>query len=515
MEVPLRRFHYSVGIRKVQEAVLARVPHFGPKFAWFIERGYRPHPFQIAFHTLCHPDGILLRFRMLVAGRRGGKTLSAAWEVAYYCLNPEAFHWDAHREVSDESLHVWILVPNFKSSGRAAMRTLQKVLKEAGCTAGVEYKWNRGENFIEFANGTFVEFKTAEQADNLVGAGIHILWMDEAAIIPNQDAYDYASPALDDNMGIVIGTTTPRGKNWFFKLFWSDDAQEDDDIGTVEYRSIDNPFFPKKAWLYRLKTYHPLRFKQEFMAAFDSMAGKALSGEWLQYYETEDIPLHDPKLGHYVKTADGQLRPRYENFALDYYIGIDPAIAVTDSADRFAVAVIGVPKEKSGIVYVLDVIATKISFPDQLQLIEELHIKWRPHYFGIESVAYQAALAQQAARLPGLPPIIPVMSRAKKEQRIMAMSPLFKLGKVLIRSEFKDFIDEWLMYDPEMKNPSDDTLDAMEIALGTAGIILPGLPQNPDQKPAGSIDELAERFRRDIEQSTEMRGVDETLGAEW
>jgi hypothetical protein len=83
----LRRFRYSDGLEKIKEAVAHRVTAFGPKLAWFIEKGYTPHLYQLAFHTLANDR--LLRFRMLVAGRRGGKTLSAAWEVVFYCLHPE------------------------------------------------------------------------------------------------------------------------------------------------------------------------------------------------------------------------------------------------------------------------------------------------------------------------------------------------------------------------------------------------------------------------------------------
>lgn len=432
---------------------------------------------------------------MLVAGRRGGKTLSAAWEVVYYALHPETFHWDSRRVTSSEPLHIWVLVPNFTSSGRAAMRTIEKVLREAGLKPMEDYKWNRGQNTIEFlATGSFLEFKSAEQADQLIGAGIDILWIDEAAAIVNQDAYDYASPALDDKEGIVWCTSTPRGKNWWYDLFWGARAQEDTGVGSVEYRSCDNPHYPKERWLYRKATYHPLLFKQEYMAAFDSMAGKALAGEWLHYYEWDELPLREAGLS--PVGVSGKLN--LAALDLDVYIGIDPAISVSDRADRFAAAVLGVAKDKSR-AFILDVIAERIPFPEQLDLIQTLFLRYRPHYIGVEAVAYQAALAQQALRLEGLPPIVPVMNRAKKADRIMAMGPIFKLGRVAIRQEHKDFIDEWLDYDPELKHPKDDTLDAVEIALGAAGVLLPGLPPPVEEKPAGSMEELAARFVRDLE----------------
>jgi predicted phage terminase large subunit-like protein len=447
---------------------------------------------------------------MLVAGRRGGKTLSAAWETIYYALHPEVFHWDVHRVHSSEPLHIWVLVPNFKSSGRAAMNTLRKVMREAGLEPNRDYKWNRSENIIEFTNGTYLEFKTAEQADQLIGAGIDILWIDEAGAIPTQEAYDYASPALDDRLGIVWCTSTPRGKNWWYELFWGPRAQEDTNVGTVEYRSCDNPHFPKERWLYRKATYHPLLFKQEFMAAFDSMAGKALSGEWLSYYELDELPRKDEQLPLMVA---GQLN--VANLDLNIYIGIDPAISQASTADRFAAVVLGVSKTYER-VFVLDVIADRIPFPEQIDLLKELHVKWRPQMIAVESVAFQAAIHQQAIRLPGMVPTVPILNRGKKEPRIMAMGPVFKLGRVLIRTEFNDFVDEWLDYDPELKHPKDDVLDATEIALSVAGILLPGMPEVPEERPAASIEELAHREVRSLDRDW-MRGgasFDEDIG-EW
>lgn len=505
----MRRFHFSLGAAKVAEWVSGRAGFFGPKLQWFLSKGYTPHLFQLAFHTLSFEDGHLRRFRMLVAGRRGGKTLSVAWEVLFYVLHPLEFHWDANRSVSEEPLHVWVLVPNYRSSGRAAMRTIQKVLTDCEMVAGTDYRWNRGENWIEFANGGFLEFKTAEQADQLVGAGIDILWIDEAATIPNQKAYDFASPALDDKLGIVMCSSTPRGKNWWFDLFWGPDGQDDDEVGTVEYRSIDNPYFPKKAWEYRRRTYHPLLFKQEYEAAFDSMAGKALHGDWLHYFEWEELPLRSEEAGTHRNTV-----LNISNLDLDFYIGVDTSTGA--AADRFAAVVIGVAKDRSR-AFIMEVFAAKIPFPDQIDEIQRLFLKWRPYFIGIEANGYQVVLAQQAMRLPGLPPIVPVMSKGKKEERILSMAPIFKIGRVSIREDQRDFIDEWLDYDPELRFPKDDVLDAAEIALGTAGVLLPGMPDAPDEwgRPAGDVEELAKRDRAQSMQSRDQQfGFDENVG-EW
>jgi hypothetical protein len=93
-------------------------------------------------------------------------------------------------------------------------------------------------------------------------------------------------PALTDREGRVITTTTPNGKNWFHQSSGATRRSSRHAQFRVEYTSIDNPYFPRKQWEYALKHYHPIMFRQEFMAAFDAMAGVALQGDWLRYYVT-------------------------------------------------------------------------------------------------------------------------------------------------------------------------------------------------------------------------------------
>lgn len=499
--------------RVSDEELADRLSHFGYKFLWFAQHGYIPHYFQMLFHSLRHETGRLLRFRHLVAGRRGGKTVSAAWETLFYCMNPAFFHMDAHGLVSDRPLHVWVLTKDYPT-GRAAWRTFLEATRTAGLTHGVEFKMNKGDRFFEFENGSLVEFKTADDPESLRGAGLDILWMDEAAFIPNADAYNVARPALSDHSGLVLTTTTPSGKNWLYSTFWSDLALDDEHMGRVEYRSIDNPYFPREEWEYLLKTYHPLLFKQEYMAAFDSMAGKELPGEWLKYYTTGD-PGPD-------QIGVPRMEDNKREYNLRYFIGVDPAISLADDADRFAMALIGVTKDSSQ-VYLVDLFVGRIPFPEQVDIVGEWFQKWRNRglgvaFIGVEAVAYQNALVQQLERLPTLPPIVPIFSKGKKFERILRMAPLFKLGKVRIREDQRDFIDEWLDYDSTVKNPHDDCLDAVEIALSAAGALIPNIKEAPviwDDKPIADVNELA---LRDLPGSTHNsgRGVfDEMFGDNW
>lgn len=436
------------------------------KFWWFQRQGYDPHVWQAAFHGAADEDEQLTPYRHLVAGRRGGKTLSAAWEVLFYALHPSEFHRDAHGEESDRALWIWILAKDYPT-GRASLLTLLDIMSKAGLVKGVHYLYNKTERRIEFLeSGTLVEFKTADDPQSLRGAGLDILWIDEAAFVESQDAWNVVYPALTDREGLVITTTTPHGKNWFWELFFQGGALDDPRQFRVEYTSIDNPHFPRRSWEYAKKHYHPVHFKQEFLAAFDAMAGVALQGDWLKYWVpgNADIQAGEVSIKPY-RTEGG-------TYKLRTYLGVDPAISLSDKADHFAIAALGVTEDNSQ-VFLLDYLLGRYEFPDQIDLIREWHLKWRPDLIGIESNAYQAALAQMASRLQGLPPIAAMISRGKKNDRILSMSPLFKIGKVRISYKHADFIDQWVNFDPTKKNQTDDLLDAVEVALSAAGVLLP------------------------------------------
>ena len=157
------------------------------------------------------------------------------WEVLFYCLFPEQFHKDLHGEDRDDPLWVWALSASYKV-GRPSYLTFRKVIIDAGLVVGKDVKENRGDLRFEFANGSLVELKSAEDPQSLRGAGLDILWMDEAAFIKSEEAWLVTRPSLSDKRGMLITTTTPDGKNWFYDEFWGADALKDENIGRVEYR---------------------------------------------------------------------------------------------------------------------------------------------------------------------------------------------------------------------------------------------------------------------------------------
>lgn len=306
--------------KKVVPDALARYP---VKFYYFAANGYEPHVWQYAFHSDHDPEGRLTRFRHLVAGRRGGKTLSAAWEVLFYAMFPEQFHLDAHGFKRTKPLWVWCLAKDYQA-GRPMLITFIEVLNMAGLVKDRDYTYNKQQQTFQFhASDSLVEFKTASDPQSLRGAGLDLLWMDEAAFVPTQDAWDVVRPALADKRGLLITTTTPWGRNWLYELFFSGPALTDPTHSAVEFTSIDNPYFPKEEWDYAREHMHPVVFAQEHLASFDSMAGVALNGEWLKYYV-----LGNPD----TRTDDITVPREGDKYKLRMFIGVDPAISLADNA---------------------------------------------------------------------------------------------------------------------------------------------------------------------------------------
>ena len=72
------------------------------------------------------------------------------------------------------------------------------------------------EQYIKFKWGTTVEGMSCENPDSLVGEGVDLLIIDEAAKMQRKIWDMYLSPTLIDRKGKAIFITTPEGFNWIY-----------------------------------------------------------------------------------------------------------------------------------------------------------------------------------------------------------------------------------------------------------------------------------------------------------
>lgn len=146
----------------------------------------------------------LVRFFVMVCGRRSGKTLGAVYmTVEFLTTHPDTVGY-------------WV-APTYGLT-RKGMRETIRFLRHGWkhLVASV----NRSEKRIEFTNGAFLEFHTADNPDSLVGEGLDWLVVDEAALIGDEEVWTgRLRPALADKQGRALFISSPRGKNWLYELF--------------------------------------------------------------------------------------------------------------------------------------------------------------------------------------------------------------------------------------------------------------------------------------------------------
>jgi PBSX family phage terminase large subunit len=216
-----------------------------------LEINYSPHPYQIEVHESEH------RFRLIVGGRRVGKTQLALQECIKHCLTtPNALCW-------------WI-APTYREAKEIGW---EEFLNFFDTLAPAITAMNSTNLNITFINGAKLFFKGSDNPDSLRGRGLTFLVLDEAAFI-HEDAWKKAlRPALSDKQGRAIFTSTPNGRNWFYDQFKYAGYEHNTGWRAWKWPSHLNPLLTPSD-LEDAKNELSLNdYRQEYLADFITKAG--------------------------------------------------------------------------------------------------------------------------------------------------------------------------------------------------------------------------------------------------
>jgi len=217
---------------------------------------YYPHPCQTDIHNST------ARNRVVVCGRRFGKTLAAAKEAFDLSL--------------EEGKRIWVVAP-YKDLTNKVFRELYYTYTKC-MPKGTVTRASQRERFIYLANGTEIEAKTAENEESLAGEGLDFIVFDEAAK-SKKDVWDkYLKPALADREGRSLFITTPEGYNWIYYL-WKKGRMKiaDDEAGDWEsfrFSSWDNPYLSREYLKSCERDMTPEMYAQEILAEFKFRSGR-------------------------------------------------------------------------------------------------------------------------------------------------------------------------------------------------------------------------------------------------
>jgi hypothetical protein len=130
------------------------------------------------------------------------------------------------------------------------------------------------ELWIQFSNGSFIECRSEENPDQLIGEGLDLVVLAEAARLKQRTWDQYIRPALADRQGKALFTSTPRGFNWFYD-FYERGQTPDDYPGWESWMipSSSNPILPPEEIEEARRTTSPEAFAQEWEAKFIAYGG--------------------------------------------------------------------------------------------------------------------------------------------------------------------------------------------------------------------------------------------------
>lgn len=114
----------------------------------------------------------------------------------------------------------------------------------------------------------------------LRGKKAHLIVVDEAAYVPEQVVYEVLMPMLADTGGKLILVSTPRGKNYFYRLFLQGQEQNSS-VWSIQSPSWQNSMLDRTFIEMQRDFMTARQFEVEYGAAFLDPAGQVFQTEWV------------------------------------------------------------------------------------------------------------------------------------------------------------------------------------------------------------------------------------------
>jgi hypothetical protein len=198
------------------------------------------------------------RFRVVVAGRRWGKTQLAKTSICKYARVGNRL--------------VWYVAPSYR---------MAKQIMWPEVLAAIPAKWiakiNETRLEITLINNTRIELKGADNPDSLRGVGIHFLVMDEVQDIDPEAWKKVLRPTLASTGGHALFIGTPKSYNFLYELYSIGQKEENIALGrwkSWQFPTMTSPFIPAEEIEAAQNDMDEKSFNQEFNASFETMSGR-------------------------------------------------------------------------------------------------------------------------------------------------------------------------------------------------------------------------------------------------
>lgn len=192
------------------------------------------------------------RFRVLIGGRRLGKTWLAIRELARFGRFPER--------------KILYIAPSYRMAKQIVWKDLKGRLSDINWIKKV----NESELTVTLVNGTEIMLRSADNYDSIRGLGVDFVVFDEFADIDVETWTEVVRPALSDRQGHALFIGTPKGvSNWAKELY--DRGQDNlDDWKSWQFTTLDGGNVSAEEIESAKQDLDERTFRQEYLASFET-----------------------------------------------------------------------------------------------------------------------------------------------------------------------------------------------------------------------------------------------------
>ena len=164
------------------------------------------------------------RFKVVVAGRRGGKSYASIASLAQNARYPNR-----------KCMYV---APSYRMAKQIIYDDLLMLLKER--------KWlkkvNQSELTFQLVNNSIIMLRSADNPDSIRGVGLDYVVIDEAADIPKlEDTWQAViRPTLSDREGSALIISSPKGKGFLFDYTTMQNINQIGTVGNTPQNKVDS-----------------------------------------------------------------------------------------------------------------------------------------------------------------------------------------------------------------------------------------------------------------------------------
>lgn len=359
------------------------------------------------------------KFRLFVGGVGSGKSRAGCLE----CLRQPAGSTGM------------VLAPTYPMLRDATLRTFLELCQRGG----VLKMFNRSEMVAHLIDGKTILFRSADDADRLRGPNLGWFYPDEAALM-DREVWLVMLGRLREAPGRAWVTTTPRGYNWLYDAFTTDDPN----YALFRSSTRDNTFLPSD-FIASLEQAYTTEFaRQEIEGEFMEPAGALFKRLWFGIVD------HAPEGLQWVR----------------YW---DLAASTKTSADYTAAAAVAL--DDSGTLYVRDMVRNKWEWPDAKTVIMQTMRAEPDTQYAIEEAMHGLAAMQELHRERSIAHIALRGVRVDKDKvsRALPWAARAEQGKVkLVRGSWIEaFLAEVCAFP---YSPHDDQVDTVSGGLSMLAV---------------------------------------------